>query len=460
MILNLIKSRNSLGWSVFHVIFGIATVFSNVFVMGWFYFILAGTIYLMAFSSVNRPLVIAATMAYLGAFEVLARMTKCSPVIPWEASKYLFTVLSILGIYLSADRSKLRYTGIWLIVLALPAIFHDRSGRVSVNEIIFNVMGTVNIGLGILFFSSLKIKKQRMMDLIRLIVFPCITILTYTIIKTPDLKDINFLLGAQVVTSGEFGSNQVSTVLGLGFMLLSVAAIMSWKFTSTRTTDVFVACAFLVQGLFTFSRGGMVSAGLALLLFTYLIFFRSGYKARIPVSVKRYALPAFIVFIMAIFYANDITGGKLFLRYQGETEGTLLGSKEKNINTLTTNRNLIFLEDIGLWSEYPLLGTGAGASKYLREEGKGLAAHIELSRLLAEHGIPGLIIFILLLGIGYSLRKETDPVMRALKFSLYMLAIFTTFHSATRTFVSPLLLSLCSITFLPDEKPSDSLPGK
>ncbi len=460
MILNLFKPRNSLGWSLFHIALGLATVFSNAFVIGWFYFILAGTVYLMAFSSVNRSLVLAATMAYLGAFELLARMTKCSPLIPWEASKYLFTILTLFGIYLRSDKPRFRYTGFWLILLAIPAIFLDRSGRVSGNEIIFNVMGIVNIGLGILFFSSLKIKKSRLPDLIRLILFPCITILTYTVIKTPDLKDINFLLGAQVVTSGEFGSNQVSTVLGLGFMLMSISCIMNWKVTSSRVLDGLAACAFLIQGLFTFSRGGMMSAGIALILFTYYLFFRSGYKARIPLTVKRYALPAFIVFTLAIFYANNITGGKLFLRYQGETEGTLLGSKEKTINTFTTNRNLIFMEDLDLWSEHPVFGVGAGASKYMRDEGRGLTAHVELSRLLAEHGIPGLIIFILLIGFGFSIRKETDPVMRAIKLGLYFLALFTTFHSATRTFITPLLLSMCSVNYIPDEKHVDSVPGK
>ena len=170
--------------------------------------------------------------------------------------------------------------------------------------------------------------------------------------------------------------------------------------------------------------------------------------------------PFFIIFIMAVVYANDLTGGKLFLRYQGETEGTMLGTKDKDLTTFTTNRNLVFVEDLKLWSEYPIMGAGAGASKYLRGEGRGIAAHIEFSRLLAEHGLPGLIIFLLIIATGYSYFKEKDPVVKSLKITLFCLAILTTFHSATRTFITPLLISLCSAVVLPAKKSNDPVPGK
>ena len=291
MIINIIKYRLRFGWSVFHVVLGLAAVVSNVPVIAWFYFILVGTLYLMAFGTVNRPLVIAATIAYLGAFELLARMTKCSPIIPWEAGKYLFALLAIIGISMSTEKSRLQSLGFWIILLVIPAVFIDVSDRVTYEEIIFNVMGIVNIVLGLIFFSSIKIRKARFFDLLRLTIFPCITILTYTIIKTPDLKDITFSLGAQVVTSGEFGSNQVSTVLGLGFLIMSLSWILDWRITGSRLIDGIIACVFLIQGLFTFSRGGMVSAAASLLIFFYIFFIKGGFRTRIPVSVKRYALP-------------------------------------------------------------------------------------------------------------------------------------------------------------------------
>jgi O-antigen ligase len=291
-------------------------------------------------------------------------------------------------------------------------------------------------------------------------ILPSISIVVFTIIKTPDLQEINFLLGAQTSTSGEFGSNQVATVLGLGFFLTSIAWILNWKITSNKTFDSLLSLLFLLQGLFTFSRGGMIGGAIAFIFFLYFLILKSGNKIVIPVFIKRFSIPIVIIFIATIVYANNLTGGKLLLRYQGETEGTLLGSREKNINSMTSNRNIIFLSDLELWWENPFLGAGAGTSKYMRNEATGTAAHIELSRLLAEHGLPGLMIFILILYTGYTYLKEKDGFVKAFKISFFVLAIFTTFHSATRTFLTPLLLSLCAVNVKIPKITHDTLPGK
>jgi hypothetical protein len=249
-------------------------------------------------------------------------------------------------------------------------------------------------------------------------------------------------------TSGEFGSNQVSTVLGLGFLIMSIAAILNWKITNYRITDGLLAATFLMQGLFTFSRGGVIGGGLGLLCFFYFLFYKSDHKFKIPSAVKKYALPALLLFTIAIYTTNELTKGTLLLRYQGETYGTMAGTRERDLTTVTSGRDVIFLSDLDLWFENPMLGTGAGSSKYIREEGQGRPAHIELSRLLAENGIPGVIIFFLLLFSGYSYLNEKNPLIKALKMGFFVLAIFTTFHSATRTFLTPLLLSLCSVNVI------------
>jgi len=460
MIINLLNRNYRFWWIMFHIMLGIAAVFNNLYIIIWFYFILATTFYLLAFTKLNTPLLLASTMVYLGAFELIARMTKCSPFIPWEASKYIFTVLSIIGILFTFSFSRKKIVGFLIIMLTIPAILIDKSEMAKLNDIIFNVLGIINIGLGLIFFSALTIKKSRYIDLFSLLIYPCIAVLTYTFIKTPDLQDINFSLGALTATSGEFGSNQVSTVFGLGFLLMSMACVLDWKMLGSKIIDGLVAVAFLIQGLFTFSRGGMIGGGLALLLFLYFLIYKNQHASAIPKSVKRYSIPALIVFFLAINYANELTGGKLLFRYQGETEGTLRGSRDRDLNTLTSNRNLIFFSDIELWLENPVLGSGAGSSKYLRAEGQGTAAHIELSRLLAEQGLPGLIIFLLILYSGYNYFKETDSVLRAIKVSIFVLAIFTTFHSATRTFVTPILISLCAINVWSPKTTYDSLSRK
>jgi O-antigen ligase len=152
-----------------------------------------------------------------------------------------------------------------------------------------------------------------------------------------------------------------------------------------------------------------------------------------------------ILFLLVVF-ANNITNGNLLLRYKGETYGTLLGTKENDLNNLTTGRLEIFLSDVSIFSEHPIFGVGVAASAAYRtsEKGAGAIAHVELSRLLSEHGILGGLVFLLLLTglFNLYLKRKTGNI---LLFLFGIIAMYTTFHAATRTFLSPLLLSIAFI---------------
>ncbi|WP_332910235.1 hypothetical protein [Algoriphagus boritolerans] len=83
-------------------------------------------------------------------------------------------------------------------------------------------------------------------------------------------------------------------------------------------------------------------------------------------------IPLGVMLFVVMIVANSITGGMLLLRYQGETQGTLAGSADKNLNKITTNRSDIFLEDVKLFAEYPGMGVGVGASAFLRDDYKAM----------------------------------------------------------------------------------------
>jgi O-antigen ligase len=159
--------------------------------------------------------------------------------------------------------------------------------------------------------------------------------------------------------------------------------------------------------------------------------------------------------------ANAITGGVLELRYSGETNATLRGTREKDLNVLTTNRYDIFLADIKIWQQYFVLGAGVGGSEFLRSQagfdygGQAVAAHVELSRLLAEHGILGLFYFVILLVLGWRVftNNRGNPKYTALLLALYAIALYTTFHAATRTFITPLLISLSTVKIVDINEP-------
>lgn len=278
--------------------------------------------------------------------------------------------------------------------------------------------------------------------------YPIISVLVFTIIRTPDLDSVEFNLGANFATAGGFGSNQISTILGLGVFLLASCILLSYRITGYKWLDLIVLALLTVQGLLTFSRGGMIGGFFGILVLMYYLT-RLSLKERKKMAIpnfKKYVIPLGILLFLVMAVANSITGGMLLLRYKGETQGTLAGSADKNLNKITTNRSDIFLEDVELFSEYPAMGVGVGASTFMRDDYKGYAPHVELSRLLAEHGMLGLIIFVLFLIVFFLNRNATpDNISKGILVACFLIGFLATFHSATRTYITPLLMGLSCV---------------
>ena len=171
----------------------------------------------------------------------------------------------------------------------------------------------------------------------------------------------------------------------------------------------------------------------------------TGVKNRLKnVNLGKIVFFSIPILVLLTLYANTITKGNLLLRYQGDTHGTLMGVREKDLNVITSGRSDMFLGDIDMFFENTLLGVGVGGSRYERRIDNGVIAHVELSRLLAEHGIFGLIIFLVLISGLFSLYVDKKKGLVILLI-LFIIGFYTTFHAATRTFLSPLLIAMAYI---------------
>jgi O-antigen ligase len=314
--------------------------------------------------------------------------------------------------------------------------------------------------LAVVFFQKQEVNKDNFVDILRLLLYPLVSVLTFTVLGSPSLEDVEFILGANFATSGGFGSNQVSTALGLGAFLVFILWRKKEGFSGYLWLDVVFLLLFVFRGLITFSRGGMIGGALGIIIFLLLDRGITGDGRVIkPVKAILTAIPVFIILAVTFTYANKVTGGLLSKRYQGETPGTLAGRKEKTLNVFTSNRLQIFKDDLKLWKEHPILGVGVGASRYLRDESKDFLSHIEISRLLSEHGAMGLLYVLILFKLGWDIFKyQKGMVYGAILISFYIIALFTTFHSAMRTYVSPLLFGLSFLTIV-DER-HDELENK
>jgi hypothetical protein len=286
-----------------------------------------------------------------------------------------------------------------------------------------------------------------------LALLPTISVLAFAFVRTPDYDSIDFNLSANFDTSGGFGSNQVSTILGLGLLLSFMLWITKSSLSGNKILDIIVMMGFVLQGLLTFSRGGMIGGALGILTFLFLISL-SGVTQNTKNSISLpkitiYLIPILVLGLFVFQFVDSITGNNLSLRYKGETAGTIAGSKELDINTFTTNRYQIFLGDVELWRENFLLGVGAGASKELRPttEEVPTAAHVELSRLLAEHGLFGLFFFLTILVFPFLIISQNkDSLNKAILIAFFIIGLYTSFHAAMRTYLTPLFISMSLLT--------------
>jgi hypothetical protein len=443
------SDRRNLFWTLAHIGLGFLSTLTPFVLIGWFYLILF-TNFFKANSLLQKkkPAFFFMLFSYLISFELLDRMAKTSPYIPFELSKYLLIIMSVMGILVYGIRE---FKGLVLVVCILPAMFYDFSGQSTVFDIV-SVLGNIAIGLGLAFTTKMRISISNLNSIIKMVWLGCVASLVYTMVKTPDFSEITFSLRANSDTTAGHPSNQVSTILGLGMFFSFYSFYRGLNFSGFRIFDAVILGLFTFQGLISFSRGGMLVGVIGIFILIYGPYF--GIIMRDRFSKNKLIMLSLIVLFMlyGVFeMANQLTGGNLLLRYKGETQGTLAGTKEITLDHLVTGRLGIFEQDINLGINNFFTGVGVGGSRFLRNELEiGTAAHVEVSRLFADHGVLG-IIFILFCFIVIPVgiwKKNSVKNNGAIMIIMLLIALLTTFHAAMRTFVTPLLFIISNLMIL------------
>lgn len=435
------SDRRNLFWTLAHIGLGFVCTLTPFALIVWFYLILLTNFFKAnGLLQSKKPAFFFMLFSYLISFELLDRMAKTSPFVPFEIGKYFLVLAGILGLFSLGVRYGV---GIWMAILVTPAVFYDFSGIRPSYDIINTYLAPLAVGLGIAFAYRLSINITQFNQILKFIFWASLASLVFTYIKTPDFENISFSLKANSETTAGHSSNQVSTILGLGMFLSFYSVFKRLNFSGNRIFDIIILFGFTFQGLLSFSRGGMLVGVIGILM---LLFFSESSITRNNRSTSiTIGIVALIALYGAFEIANNITGGNLLLRYQGETAGTMLGTKEVTVDHFVTGRLGIFEQDVNLWKKYPFSGVGAGTSRFLRDsERVGVAAHVELSRLLADHGLPGLIYaFFFFIRFPLHIFKTNEKsTHRIILLTLMTIAILSTFHAAMRTFVTPLFMIL------------------
>lgn len=378
-------------WAATHFIIGIvlASLPGLSFYLGLLVFLTGLGLALFSYRNNFKVVIIA---AYLCGFELVARMSRSG--LPHEFIKYAVALLLLIAWVRSGMRWYLP-VAIYFILL-VPAIFLSDGGNLEETRqlVSANLSGPLCLTICVLYFRSTSLNSKKLIPLFQFLLYPLVSVLAILIVKTPDLSVIDFGYESNFETS-LYGPNQISSVLGLGILIIGFSFLFKLSIFGSSLTGLILAVGFAFRGLLTFSRGGILTALLILALIYILINF-----SRVKSAALRFRTVVVLLVFMAVGYgvfeyANEITGNALYDRYAGIKRGEKLG-----VEDYTSGRSLIALIDIEIFKDNILLGTGVGMSKYLRVSygyGVPVNAHIEFTRMLGEHGLPGLVALLILI---------------------------------------------------------------
>lgn len=337
--------------------------------------------------------------AYLVSIEVLLRMAGSG--LPHEGIKYFVSVILVLGYLLYLGKRGLSWAFVLFMVLLLPSIVlvETESFEMSRQYVSANLSGPFALAVAAIYFYKLSLSKENLGATFQAILLPMAAILGFLFIKTPDFDEIEFGNMANYATSGGFGPNQVSSALGLGLMVIVLGYFLKISLFNNNMVQMGMIALLLFRGLLTFSRGGLLGPTLSILAVALISFFFNA-EFRALVMRRIYAVGFGLLLLAGAWkYTDNLTGGELARRFDPQSRADEY-TGQVDYFKYTSGRTMIAEIDLRIFADYPLAGIGPGMGFYRRVDygyDVEVAAHIEQTRLLAEHGVLGLIVLLIML---------------------------------------------------------------
>lgn len=402
------------------------------------------------FTSKNKNNEVLYWCAYVVCAEVFLRMTKGN--IGNEYAKYCVIVFMVLGIYFKGV-SKRAFTYVFFLLFLIPgALYGMITLGFDVNirkALVFNLLGPICLAISSIYLTGKRITFSGIDTMTRWMLYPLIAMVVYIFLFNPSIREVVTGTDSNSATSGGFGPNQVSTVLGLGMFVVFVRLLFFSKSTFLIIFHALLLFIFSYRGIITFSRGGVYTGIAMILSLVFFTYFFANIKSKFKIGVI--SMVMFVLGIGVFGYSISQTDGMVLNRYKGEDA---LGREKAS---KFSGREELAEAEIQMFMEHPITGIGVGKNKEYREELTGVfaASHNEITRMLAEHGFLGVVNLLILLFVPivhYFFNKRY-----LFLFSFYIFWLLTINHAAMRIAAPAFIYALALMNFTFNEE-ENTLP--
>jgi len=441
------SNKNYIFLVSYHALLGVLIYFIPEFAKIYSLLILlVGFYYVIKTRNLNNEVLF--VCAYLVGIEALLRMTGGNLL--YEFSKYGVMIFLAIGMYYSGFSNKSIPFWIYLLLLFPGIIVATETLNLKSDirtSLAFNISGPACLGIAAIYCYNRKILFSKLNDILLAIGLPIISTITYLILYTPELKTILIGTGSNPETSGGFGPNQVATILGLGMFIFFSRLILYSKTKLILIINLIIAFNISYRGLVTFSRGGMITGMVMILILIFFLYGNTNKKGKYKLNIL---LVFFLIgFFLTWLYTSSQTGGLIDKRYANQDA---VGKKKES---QFTGREDIWNSEIAAFEDHPVFGIGVGKGLEIREEATGgliIASHNEITRTFAEHGTIGIIALLIVLLTPAFLYLGNNQNIYIFCFLVFWL--LTINHAAMRIAAPAFVYSLSLLKVYMDEEPS------
>jgi O-antigen ligase len=404
-----------------------------------------GTYYIIKNKNKNNEALVIS--AYVISVEVLLRMTE--GMFLNEFGKFAVMFFMFLGMVFSSFSKNAYLYWLYLVLLVpsivLTAVTIDFESDVK-QLIFFNITGPVCLGFCSIYCYQREITFDRLKGVITAFSLPLVAIVVYLYLYTPSIKDVLTGTQSNFETSGGFGPNQVSTILGLGIFVFFVQFLLNSKSKIVLLINAGFVLVFAFRGIVTFSRGGIITAIIMIVILLMVLYFQANFNTKPKIGLI--IILSFLAGLGVWSYSSLQTGGLINKRYANQD------ARGREKKTQLTGRETLMASELQMFLDNPILGVGVGRNKIVRKEQTGIvsASHNEITRMLAEHGALGLINLLILFFTPFFIFVRSRQNILALSFLFFWL--LTINHAAMRLAAPAFVYALSLLKVYSIEKPT------